>query len=172
MNAKLLAQTYSPNELRIQKLVLAYTFSANRDVLFSHFSYQTSAIASIKFIQAFELKTLIMGFAHLEQNWDGYNAEPISSSSIATALEVLGQLENDRMFSRKISIHVFPMRSGGIQYEFDAENLSAELEIDTNGGMQFIVFDEKGNIIDRAPLFDYELSSLAYSLEDAVTDAR
>lgn len=172
MNATLLAQAYSPNELRIQKLFLAYKFSANRDVFFSHFSYQTPATTSVKFIRAFELKTVILGFAHLEQNWDGYNAEPISPASIATSLEVLDQLENDDIFPRKISIHVFPMRSGGIQYEFDAENLSAELEIDINGGMQFIVFDEKGNIIDRAPLFDYELSSLSYSLEDAVTDAR
>ncbi len=172
MNATLLAQPYSTNELRIQKLVLAYTFSANRGVLFSHFSYQTPVTTSIKFIQAFELKTRIMGFAHLEQDWDGYNAEPISLPSIATALDVLHQLENDRMFSGKISIHVFPMRNGGIQYEFDAENLSVELEIDINGSMLFIVFDEKGNITDRAPLFDYELSALSYTLEDAVTNAR
>lgn len=171
MNATLLTQPYSPDELQIQKLVLAYTFSANRDVLFSHVSYHPPATTSIKFIQAFELKTLIMEFEHLEQNWDGYNAEPISSLSITRALELLDQLENDRMFSRKFSIHVFPMRNGGIQYEFDTESFSAELEIDINGSMLFIVFDGQGNIIDKTRLFDYELSALSYLLEDAVTNA-
>ena len=57
------------------------------------------------------------------------------------------------------------MRDGGIQFEFDGENICAELEINHNGDSTFILFDDDDNIIVKGQLF--ELSELSTLLEEA-----
>ena len=74
-------------------------------------------------------------------------------------LNTKGQLTN------YFAVNVFPMRDGGIQFEFDGENICAELEINQNGDSTFILFDDDGNIIDKGLLF--ELSELSTLLEEA-----
>jgi hypothetical protein len=112
-----------------------------------------------------ELKSKIEGFAYLQQNWDSYNADAISMIAIDVAKEILNYFHNNEFLTNGIAVHVFPMRDGGIQFEFDGENICAELEINPNGDSTFILFDDEGNIIDKGQLF--ELSELTTLLEEA-----
>lgn len=126
--------------------------------------------ASIQGIKLYELQDAINGYVHLQQNWDSYNADPISRAAINTALEVLNQLNKDDIFSKGIAVHVFPMRNGGIQFEFDADGrhstpLCAELEIDIDGQVFLILFDEDANVIEKNII--YEFSEISVLLEDA-----
>lgn len=172
MNVVIVKRPFSDNDQLIQKLVESYTFSSVTDITKGiRKSYQIAKIASIKSIKSFELKEIIKGYSSLQRNWDSYDADPISKTAINLAFEVLNELEKDDIFSSVISINVFPMRNGGVQFEFDAENISAELEIDSEGGMQFILFDAEGNIDKINPLFDYELSELSFLLEDSILNA-
>ena len=58
-----------------------------------------------------DLKDTINNFSKLEQNWDSYQANSITYKSIKTALIVLNKLSEEN------GIYVFPMRTGGIQFE-------------------------------------------------------
>jgi hypothetical protein len=111
------------------------------------------------------LSEKISGFSNLHSNWDSYNAEIISNAAIKAAKEILDHLNINGLLTSDIEINVFPMRDGGIQFEFDGEHICAELEINPNGDSTFILFDDDGNIIDKGHLF--ELSELSTLLEDA-----
>ena len=111
------------------------------------------------------LRSKIEGLVHLESNWDSYNAEIISKTAVAVAIETVNFLNSKELLSNGLSVSVFPMRDGGIQFEFDGENICAELEINQNGDSTFILFDDDGNIIDKGQLF--ELSELSTLLEEA-----
>ena len=96
-------------------------------------------------------------FVHLESNWDSYNAEMISKTSISIAIKTINYL-NSIELSKGLTISVFPMRDGGIQFEFDGENISSELEINHNGELTF--FDNEENI-ERKPLKIFKLTELS-----------
>ncbi len=106
----------------------------------------------------------INGFSNLQHNWDSYNADIVSKSAIYTAIETLNHLNSKGQLTNGFMVNVFPMRDGGIQFEFDGNNICAELEIDQNGDSTFILFDDDGNIIDKGQLF--ELSELSILLEE------
>ena len=55
---------------------------------------------------------------------------------------------------RGFNTHVFPMRDGGIQYEFDNEYMSTELGINPDGDMLYVIYDSSGNFINEVELFD------------------
>ena len=81
-----------------------------------------------------DLKTRIESFSELKKNWDSYEADEITSSSIITAHSVLDFLSKTTDIN---SIAVFPMRDGGIQFEIgeykEIEILNCEInEIDYN----------------------------------------
>ena len=88
------------------------------------------------------LKNKIERFAHLESNWDSYDAEIISKTAIDTAIKTLYHLNSKGQLTNGFIVSVFPMRDGGIQFEFDGENICAELEINHNGDSIFILFDD------------------------------
>jgi len=83
----------------------------------------------------------INNFSKLKYNWDSYNADTISKTSIDVAIDILKHFINH--FSDDITIDVFPMRDGGIQFELD----NIEIEINQNGKLKFILFDNNDNII-------------------------
>lgn len=107
----------------------------------------------------------ISGFSNLQSNWDSYKAEIISNMAIKIAVETLDHLNINGLLTSEIEINVFPMRDGGIQFEFDGKHICAELEINPDGDSTFILFDNDGNIIVKGQLF--ELSELSTLLEDA-----
>ncbi|MEI7725056.1 MAG: hypothetical protein WCK09_08115 [Bacteroidota bacterium] len=125
----------------------------------------TPVLFRVNFSEYNNLSVKISGFSNLQSNWDSFNAEIISKVAIKTAKETLDHLNINGWLTSEIEINVFPMRDGGIQFEFDGEHICAELEINPNGDSIFILFDDDGNIIDKGQLF--ELSELSTLLEDA-----
>lgn len=110
------------------------------------------------------LSEKIYGFSNLPSNWDSYDADIISKNAIDTAIKILNQLHRKGQLRSNITINLFPMRDGGIQFEFDGENICAELEINQNGVLTFILFDNDGNVIIKEQLF--ELTELSCFLEE------
>lgn len=116
-------------------------------------------------IKYFNFSDTINGFSNLKPNWDSYNADKISRYSIEIALKVLNYLLNSGLLSTEISINVFPMRDGGIQFEFDGDNICIELEINPKGELIFIEYDEEADIVKKEQLF--ELTEISSLLEEA-----
>jgi hypothetical protein len=123
---------------------------------------ESSKLQAIKY---FWLADTIIGFSNLPENWDTYNADKIIRSAIDKALEILNHLNNKGLLSNEIKVNVFPMRDGGIQFEFDSVYICAELEISPTEELTFFLFDEEGDIIEKGELF--ELSELSTLLEEA-----
>lgn len=123
-------------------------------------------LANLKRIKYFELSDKINEFLTLQQNWDSYNAYSISKNAITTALNTLNYLNKKEFLSNDISINVFPMRDGGVQFEFDSDEICAELEISPKDNWTFILYDDNGNILKQYPLF--ELSEILELLEEPV----
>ncbi len=114
------------------------------------------------------LESRISDFQQLQNNWDGNNAEAISNVALTIAYRILQQLKIGNISSQGLTINVFPMRDGGIQFEFDSVNICAELEINPEGLMQFLLFNEYGAIISKQPIFVYELSEITNLLEEVI----
>ena len=126
------------------------------------FRPESSKLQGIKYFQYLDV---INGFSKLRYNWDSYNADVISKNAIDTAIETLNHLNTKGLLTCNFNVNVFPMRDGGIQFEFDGDNICAELEISPGGDTVFILFDDEGNIIDQRQVF--ELSELSTLLEEA-----
>lgn len=101
-----------------------------------------------------KLKNIIYSFSKLGENWDTYGAEAITQGVIKKALSVLDLLYRNRLLMGGFNTHVFPMRDGGIQYEFDNEYMSIELEINPDGDMLYVIYDSSGSFINEVELFD------------------
>lgn len=86
-----------------------------------------------------EIKDHIKGFVVLQQRWDGYQANPIKTSSMMTALGVIDLFYNYKNFDFN-KIKAFPMSDGGIQFEFEFEDYK-ELEILGNEIVE-VTYDE------------------------------
>ncbi|MDP2385632.1 MAG: hypothetical protein Q8M29_04625 [Bacteroidota bacterium] len=157
-----------PADTAMEMFVIGATFSAATENYHRVTEYKTPEYFSSSGMKYFELNDKITGFENLKANWDSYNADPISSSAITIALEILDFLKREGTLTSGIEVNVFPMRDGGIQFEFEAENLSAELEINPNGDLTFILFNNHGDIILKQPIKIYELSELSSYLEETV----
>ena len=121
----------------------------------------TPVLFRVNLNEYFNLLEKTLGFSNLHTNWDSYNAEAISNVAINSAKGVLNYLNINWLLTNAIKINIFPMRDGGIQFEFDGKYICAELEINPNGGLTFILFDDEGNIIDKWQPFELlELSTL------------
>jgi len=90
-----------------------------------------------------ELIDKINGFKYLKKNWDSYDADPISEIAIIKSLEIVSYIKD---FKNLYKISVFPMRNGGIQFEFDAD-INIELEVVSNGELIIKIYDILGNIL-------------------------
>lgn len=133
-------------------------FAQNKD------TYRPESL-KLQGIKYFRFADKISGFSNLRHNWDSYNADKISKNAIASALITLNVLNNQGFLSGDLRVSVFPMRDSGIQFEFDGENICAELEINQDEELTFILFDEDGNIVVKKQLF--ELSELSTLLQEA-----
>jgi hypothetical protein len=100
-----------------------------------------------------KLRRKITAFKLLEENWDSYHANAITDTAIERSLKVADNLATRFL---PIQINVFPMRDGGVQFEFDATGWSAELEINPEGKMAFMQFDTAGNLLKENPLEDID----------------
>ena len=119
--------------------------------------------ASVESIKLYQLQDAINGYVYLQQNWDSYDAAPISATAIKVALKVLNQLNRTDIFSTGVEVNVFPMRDGGIQFEFDADDLCAELEVNKEGQVHFVLFNEDSKAVEKDIPY-YELSN--FSVEE------
>lgn len=111
----------------------------------------------------FELVSRVRQFCNLPLDWDSYGADRINQFAIDSAFQVIERLAIDGLLSTKIDINVFPMRDGGIQFEFDDTGISFELEISPYRKFNFIEYDEEGNVI-----VEYENFSLSELKEKLV----
>lgn len=114
---------------------------------------QTARLSYINFSKT------IKGFSNLQPNWDSYQADKISKEAIDTAIKVLKYMRDKDILAKNMAVNVFPMRDGGIQFEFDGDAICAELEINQYGKLIFILYDEEGNLIESTQLL--ELSELS-----------
>ena len=165
MNQQIISQKFqlSDNEL-ILGFVSGSTASVFEDSenITNTYRPESSKLQGIKY---FHFADTINGFANLQPNWDSYDADVISKVAIDVSIETLNHLYSKRLLSNGIKVSVFPMRDGGVQFEFDGENICAELEINQSGELTFILFDDEGNIVDKGQIF--ELSELSTLLEEA-----
>jgi len=122
-------------------------------------------VTNLHGIKYFNLTDTIYGFSKLQPNWDTYNADSISTNAIETAIEILNHIYSKGLLSNDTNINIFPMRDGGIQFEFDADYICAELEINQSGESIFVLFNDDGDIIKKWQIF--ELSELTTLIEDA-----
>jgi hypothetical protein len=162
---QVISQKFQPSK---NELILGFVSGSTASVfedsenITNTYRPESSKIQGIKY---FHYADTINGFSKLQHNWDSYNADVISKNAIETAIETLNHLNNKGQLTNGFIVNIFPMRDGGIQFEFDGENICAELEINPNGDSTFILFDDEGNIIDKGQLF--ELSELTTLLEEA-----
>ena len=155
-----------PLDEAMETFVIDRTFAAATENYQKVTVYQTPVYFSSSGMKYFELEERINGFQNLKANWDSYDADPISEKAISIALDVLEFLRREGILTSGIEVNVFPMRDGGIQFEFDTENLSSELEINPKGDLMFLMFDENADLIYQKPLKIYELSELSTLLEE------
>lgn len=89
----------------------------------------------------------LVGFSKLEKNWNGYGCEPISTQAIMRSFGILSWLDATGILNSNISIAIFPVPTGGIQFEFNFNGKDSELEILKNGEMEFVLFDDNSDIL-------------------------
>lgn len=164
MNLQIISQKFQPSK---NELILGFVSGSTASVfedsenITNTYRPESSKLQGIKY---FNFADTINEFKNLQPNWDSYDADVISKVSIDAAIETLNHLYNKGLISNGIKVSVFPMRDGGIQFEFDGKNICAELEINQNGELTFILFDDDGNIVNKGQLF--ELSELSTLLEE------
>ncbi len=148
----------STNDIEMEMFIIGGTFCAARENYHIVTEYKTPEYFSSSGMKYFELNDKIGGFENLNTDWDSYNADSISSSAISMGLEILNFLKREGTLTSGIKVNVFPMRGGGIQFEFEAENLDAELEINTLGDLALISFNDSGDIVLKQPIKAYEFN--------------
>ena len=165
MNKHTLLQKFQPSD---KDLILnflignAVSVIEDSENITNTYILESSKIQGIKY---FLFTDTISGFSNLQSNWYSYGVDVISETAIDSSLETLNYLFTKGLLSNGIKVSVFPMRDGGIQFEFDGKDICAELEINQIGELTFIMYDDDGNIIDKGQLF--ELSQLSSLLEEA-----
>jgi hypothetical protein len=121
--------------------------------------------SKIQGMKYFQYANTIYGFSNLKKNWDSYNADTITQMAIDTAIDTLNHLHSKGFLTNGFRVNAFPMRDGGVQFEFDGKYICAELEISPNGEVTFILFDNDGDIVEEVKVF--EISEIPTLLEDA-----
>lgn len=167
--------------MKITKKTFAFTFydGGKSTEIFNAFvvaamsngdSYRRSysgTVVSHNSIQVASMISIVDSFSELHENWDGYNADRITSAAQKSAINIIHQFGKNDVFN-KISVHIFPMRDGGIQFELDGSIITAELEIDPKGTVKFMQYNEVGDIADERQLSDYDVNSISEIIEDSV----
>lgn len=80
----------------------------------------------------------------LKENWDGYGADPIQPGPVLLAKEFVLFFEAfaARMRPAIRDIRVYPTRSGGVQIEWEDDTTETEMEIYTDGRIEFLFVDK------------------------------
>ncbi|AII54474.1 MULTISPECIES: hypothetical protein [Hymenobacter] len=86
-------------------------------------------------------------FRNLSPNWDSYGALPTEERALARARQLLNSLSLQLVYAPAVSVHVFPMRDGGIQVELDRDNASMEIEVHPDGTEDYLLFTAQGALI-------------------------
>ena len=94
-----------------------------------------------------KLLTQVDSFKDLADDWDTYGALPIAAGAIAQARQLLDALSLQLVYAPAVSVHVFPMRDGGVQVELDRESASMEVEIHPDGTQDYLLFNPDGSVI-------------------------
>lgn len=166
MNLQPIPQKFHPSN---NELILDFVSGSTAGLFMDYTNIMSSQFQGLSITNDTMYSSLsnkISAFVNLQKNWDSYDADVISITAIDVAIETLNHLHSKGILSKGINISVFPMRDGGIQYEFDGEFICAELEINQNGDLTFILFDDDGNIINDTKQ-PFELSTLTARLEEA-----
>ncbi|TDN36962.1 hypothetical protein E4631_19975 [Hymenobacter sp. UV11] len=98
-----------------------------------------------------KLLTQVNSFKDLAYDWDTYGALPIAEGAIAQARQLLNALSLQLVYAPAVSVHVFPMRDGGVQVELDRDSASMEIEVHPNGSQDYLLFNPDGSIIGTYP---------------------
>lgn len=105
------------------------------------------SIASPLALRVFQLARQVEAFRALPPNWDTYGALPTQEPAIRRAQQLLDLLSLQLTSSRSVSIHVFPMRDGGVQLEVDREGAEMEIEVHPDGTEDYLVFNGEGQLL-------------------------
>lgn len=94
-----------------------------------------------------KLLTQVSSFEELAYDWDTYGALPIAAGAIARARQLLNALSLQLVYAPAVSVHVFPMRDGGVQVELDRDSASMEIEVHPDGSQDYLLFKPDGSAI-------------------------
>jgi hypothetical protein len=119
------------------------------------------------FSRIIDLTNRISLFNNYQENWDSYNAKKITSKAIQCALETLSILSFSGLLNSSIDVNVFPMRDGGIQFDFDmiGNEKTSELEIAPDGKFRFLEYNSEGDIINEVE--NFSITNLKSCLTDS-----
>lgn len=100
----------------------------------------------------------INDFAELnQQGWDNDDANPVTEIAIEKAIELV-----DLNFKYFDDVYVFPMREGGVQFEYE----EIEIEIGPDGVITCILFDKEYNVIYNEIVNETELETILKTLKN------
>lgn len=93
----------------------------------------------------------IQEVAVLKPNWDGYGAPALDRASIETAIRISEALQD--VFEVHPP-HVVPVPTGDVQFEWDREGKSLEIEIEDGDTIYFLKWLPSGMESERFPATD------------------
>lgn len=98
-----------------------------------------------KFDDPLAVKTVvekIAELARLSENWDSYGSRPIQPAAIEKTIELLRELSK---FDLPLP-QIFPVPGGGIQLEWQNAERELEIELLSDGSVEFLIVDEEGEM--------------------------
>ena len=90
----------------------------------------------------------LMQLSLLEQNWDSYGAEPVSSVAIDKAYALLQLLQESRvdLLQERIAPYaIAPLANGGVQLEWRGGDRALEVEVGPDGDFGYLSIVEDGD---------------------------
>lgn len=116
-------------------------------------------------MRVFGLERQVEAFRNLPPDWDTYGAEPIQEAAIRQARRLLHQLSMQMTSVRSVSLHVFPMRDGGVQIEIDGRDMEMEIEVHPDGTQDYLVFNSEGKLLPTKNTLTSALRQFAHPLQ-------
>jgi hypothetical protein len=116
-------------------------------------------------LRVFSLERQVEAFRALQPDWDTYGALPIQEVAIRQARRLLHLLSMQLTGARPLSIHVFPMRDGGVQIEIDGDEMEMEVEVHPDGTEDYLVFNPEGQLLPTRNTLTSALRQFANPLQ-------
>ena len=105
------------------------------------------AVSSSLALGVFRLQQQVEEFRELPADWDTYGAEPIREAAIRQARRILHALSLQLPGRPIVSLHVFPMRDGGVQIDADRPGRAMEIEVHPDGSASYLLFTAEGELL-------------------------